>query len=259
MEIDAEDPSSAWSDADRDRLAEVSRWARAQPEVRTTVGPVFDAGRARLSVRTADMGGSAFGQLRQRVREELDQALEGSEIRAVLTGTPAVAYRGINRITDDLRRSLVLVFLVVTALLGLLLRSPRLAAISVLPNLFPLVLAYGAVGWTIETLDPLATVILTVALGIAIDDTIHISARYASERAAGRSRDEAIVTTMTATGRAVTVTSITLAAGLAVNLASSFPPLQMLGSLGAAAILLALVADLALLPALLSLFGRRDG
>jgi uncharacterized protein len=256
LEVDLDGPPRAWDEPAIRRATEAfATWARGQPEIRAVVRTVASdesGDRARLSLRTADIGGAAFGRLRERVHAEVGQQFEGTVIDARLTGTPAVAYRGINRITGDLRRALLGMFVIVTVLIGILLRSVRLAAMSILPNVLPLACAYGFVGWTATHLDPLATVILTVALGIAVDDTIHVLARYAREREVGHPPSEAMANALEATGRAVIITSVTLAIGLLVNCGSSFPPLQMLGTLGVVAMVLAMVADLGLLPALVS-------
>ena len=253
-------PGTRDAPATRAAIEAMASWARVQPEVRAVVQEhvsTRDADRTRLSLRTADIGGAAFGRLRAEVEAEVADLLVGTDMRATLTGTPAVAYRGINRITDDLRSALVGVLVIVTVLIGVLLRSVRLAAMSIVPNVLPLVVAYGLVGWMVTHLDPLATVILTVALGIAVDDTIHVLARYAREREAGHEPRDAMARALEATGRAVTITSLALAAGLLVNCGSSFPPLQMLGMLGATAMVLALVADLGLLPVMVSWSGPR--
>jgi hypothetical protein len=240
---------------DARRLADVRAWAEAQPEVRTVLGPfgadpqsaAFLAGdRARVSIRVPDIGGKAFADFEQRARA----ALEGDDL--TITGTTALAYFGVNRITAELRTSLLSVLAVVTLLMAALLRRPLLALLAVPPNLLPLWLGYSAVGLGGIELDPICVVILAVALGIAVDDTIHVTVRFVELRGKGHDPAHAAALAVEHTGRAVAVTSLALAAGLAVNTFSSFPPLSVLGTLGAGVILFALAADLLLLPALLA-------
>jgi hypothetical protein len=241
------------------RLAEVRAWAEAQPEARAVLGPFGDDpqsaafavdDRARVSIRVPDIGGKAFEELERRARD----ALGDDDI--TITGTTALAYFGVNRITTELRTSLLSVLVVVTLLMALLLRRPTLAVLAVPANLLPLWLGYAAVGLTGIELDPICVVILAVALGIAVDDTIHVMVRFVELRGGGNDGPEAAARAVEHTGRALTVTSLSLAAGLAVNAFSSFPPLAVLGTLGAGVILFALVTDLLLLPALLALTAR---
>lgn len=264
LEVELRAPPGTWTSPEGRRMLEqFEDWAAAQPEVRAVVGPgrlgldrrlVDEAGsHARVSLRVPDRGGRVFTRLQDRVREHLDAL----GIDAVVTGTTAIAYRGVNRITRDLRVSLVLVFVVVTLVIGVLLRSSRSALVTVPPNVLPLVVGYGAFGLLRLELDPLATVVLVVALGIAVDDTIHLLVRVHEERARVTSVVRVVQRAVDGTGRPVAITSVVLAAGLAMNLGSSFPPLRVLGGLGAAVILLALASDLLVLPALLVLTQRR--
>jgi uncharacterized protein len=222
------------------------------------LGQIVDVntwGRARTTLRTQDEGGNAFEALCVSVRRELDERLAGLGVEARVTGTPYVAYRGINRITFDLRDSLGLAFVLVALVILLLFRSPRLAALCLLPNAAPLIIGYGlmgAMGWMLDTTP---AVVFVLALGIAVDDTIHLLARTREEAALGRTVDDAIRTAVLHTGRSVTVTSVVLCAGFAVNRLSSFPSMVVLGSLGATVIAAAWACDLFVLPALLARWG----
>ncbi|HLT38522.1 MAG TPA: MMPL family transporter [Enhygromyxa sp.] len=257
------------------------RWLAAQPEVRSveglativaTLGPLAehapldryirdhdqDPGRfARIHAGLPDAGGRQFVAFAGRAEAELERRLAGTGVRAHATGTPLLAYQGVNRITDDLRTSFALVFAVVVGLTGLLFRSVWPAIVAILPNGLPLALGYATIGLLGEVLDPLAAVILTLALGIAVDDTLHVMVRTREELRTGVGVDQALRRAIEHSGRAVAVTSIVIAGGLALNLLSSFPPLQMLGLLGAVVISVALLADLLVLPALLVLLRGR--
>ena len=211
-----------------------------------------DGARLRIHAGMPDAGGKAFVAFAERAQAELRSRL-GEGVEAHATGTALLAYRGVNRITEDLRRSLAAVFLVVVVVIGLLFRSPWPALVGLLPNGAPLLLGYALIGLLGIVLDPLAAVILTLALGIAVDDTLHILVRTREELAAGRALDEAVRVAIEHSGRAVMVTSIVIMGGLSLDLASSFPPLQMLGLLGTVVIGLALVMNLTVLPAVVVL------
>ena len=95
--------------------------------------------------------------------------------------------------------------------------------------------------------------VLTLALGIAVDDTIHLLSRYREARADGFEAEEAIRLAVRHSGRAVLTTTVLLVAGLGANALSSFPTTARFGALGAWVITVALVCDVAVLPALLSI------
>ncbi|HVI03595.1 MAG TPA: MMPL family transporter, partial [Enhygromyxa sp.] len=217
-----------------------------------------DDGRfVRIHAGLPDAGGRDFVEFAARAEAELERRLQGTGIHADATGTPLLAYQGVNRITSDLRSSFALVFVIVIATIGLLFRSIWPALVAVLPNGIPLALGYAMIGLFGTVLDPLAAVILTLALGIAVDDTLHIMVRTREELRRGVGVEVALREAIDHSGRAVAVTSVVIAGGLALNLLSSFPPLQVLGLLGTVVITLALLADLLVLPALLVILRGR--
>ncbi|MFO7567835.1 MAG: MMPL family transporter [Enhygromyxa sp.] len=211
----------------------------------------------RIHAGLPDAGGQAFVDFAERAEAELERRLDGTGVLAHATGTPLLAYRGVNRITADLRASFALVFVIVVGLIGLLFRSAWPALVSIVPNGLPLLLGYATIGLLGEVLDPLAAVILVLALAIAVDDSLHVMVRTREELRRGAGVEQALTRALEHSGRAVALTSIVIAGGLALNLLSSFPPLQMLGLLGVVVISWALVADLLVLPALLVLLRGR--
>ncbi|GEM_PF-748964 len=227
------------------------------------LGP--EGARARIRAGLPDVSGRAFIAFAERAEAELRTRVQarGPGVEVHATGTPLLAYRGVNGITGDLRRSFAVVFLIVALVIGLLLRSAWATALTLLPNLLPLLFGYAAVAAVGGVLDPLAAVILTLGLGIAVDDSLHVLMRVREELRAApaenpkKTLEAALVRAMSHAGRSVTVTSVVLAAGLALNLGASFPPMQMLGLLGAVVVGTAWLADLLLLPALIVLLEGR--
>jgi predicted RND superfamily exporter protein len=218
--------------------------------------------RGRVVVRTADLGGRRFAALEQELGTILEAWLQGEaaraqQVRATLTGTTALSYGGVNRLAEDLRLAVLSAFLIVLGLILFIFRSVRIALITVVPNSLPLVCGYGLMGLMGWPLEPGPAVVFTVALGIAVDDTIHILSRAAeASEEHGKSHIDAVREAILNTGRPVVITSIILSAGFAINMLSAFPNNARVGALGAFVILVALVADLFLLPALLVLFGK---
>ncbi len=261
------------------RLVEIQRWAAAQPQVRATLGPESvpvtptsgagastarsegiwpaptwqpERGQGRVRIFVADAGGRAFAAFADQVRAQLPQS---DAVTYQLTGTAKLAYAGVNRITADLRAGLVTMLVVITVVLAGLLRSVTWALAGLVANAWPLAIGLGIVALGGAPLDPLSVVVVTVGVGLAVDDTIHILLR-AREHGGDV---PALVEALHSTGRAVVVTSVVLGAGLALNMLSSFPPLRTLGLLGALVIGTAMVGDLWLLPALVTLLRHRRG
>jgi uncharacterized protein len=146
---------------------------------------------------------------------------------------------------------LALAFGLVFIVLGLWLRSWRLLAAAVPANLFPVLLVFGMMGWAGTPLDIATATVGAIVLGIAVDNTVHFLFRFRHERAAGRDPLAAVAATARETGRAMTFTTLVLAVGFGVMMASGSASVAAFGMVMMLAVLGALVADLALLPALL--------
>jgi predicted RND superfamily exporter protein len=220
---------------------------------------VRDGGqRLRIHVGMPDAGGQAFVLFAARAEAELHLRLAAwPQLEAHATGTPLMAYRGVNSITQDLRSSFAQVFVVVVAAIAISFRSLWPALVAILPNLAPLLFGYALLGLLGKVLDPLAAVILTLALGLAVDNTLHVMARTREELARHKTIDDALRDAIRHSSWAVAVTSMVIVGGLLLDLGSSFPPLQMLGLLGSLVISLALLANLTVLPASLALLRGR--
>ena len=218
----------------------------------------LDRKRGRMIVRMRDIGGKAFEQVVQRSQNAVDEIFGDLPVTVSATGTPSVAYRGTNRITSDLRNSLSFAFIVIAFLIGILFKNVRIALICLVPNALPLLAGYGLMGAMGWYLQPSSALVFTVALGIAVDDTIHMMARYREGLVAGMSNQEAIHNAVIRCGNAVLITSLVLCVGFGVNMLSAFQQMTVLGALGTIVIFAALLCDVFVLPALLSLFGQND-
>jgi uncharacterized protein len=206
--------------------------------------------RANLIVRTGEVGSAAIRQLTHGIRGAARQALP-EPMRAEVTGNAILLARSADGIARSQPRSVGIAAVAIFALMSAALRSLRLGAIAMIPNLLPVAVYFGMLGLGAAPLSLPTSLIGAMALGIAVDDTAHYLVRYCRERAAGLSADEAARRTSAAVGRPIAVTSIVLAAGFGVILLSDFATLRQFGLLSAATILICMAADLALLPALL--------
>ena len=145
-------------------------------------------------------------------------------------------------------------FIAIGLLLCLLFRSFAVGAISMLPNVFPSLLTLGVMGWFDIPLDYNKVLLASVAMGIAVDDTVHLLSRFRHEFRARGSYEEALRAAMLDVGRALTITSIILVFGFLVLLFSRLESNSTQGLLLAGTIVSALIADFLLMPALVLTF-----
>lgn len=166
--------------------------------------------------------------------------------------------RIIQHITDAQVRSFTISLFLVTLVMMLLLRSVRLGAIAMVPNLLPAAMTLGLMGWVGIRLDVATVLIAAIAIGISVNDTSHIMFRFRHELARTPGDPEDAVRRMVVhTGRAVVASSIILIAGFGVLLFASVKSVSYFGLLSSMTIMSALLADLIITPALLLTFARR--
>lgn len=141
-------------------------------------------------------------------------------------------------------------FSVIAMMMCLVLGSIRMGLLSMIPNLTPVVVTLGAMGWAGIPLDYVKLLIACVAIGIAVDDTVHMIVRYRHEFSHCGSYEKALFASLKGVGRALFITSVVLVAGFLVNLFSIMQTMVDFGILVACTIAVALMADFLLLPAL---------
>ena len=197
-------------------------------------------------------------------------AVEGSIDRACAivrrslgpaTDVHAVGYMPVYiRLTEYLGRSFVksmpLAIALNFGLLVILLRSLRWALLGTLPNLLPVALLLGVMGWIGMRLDIAAISIACVAFGIVVDDTIHLLVHARASVAAGESPAAAVRSTLRTGGSAIFWTTMVLSGGFATFVAARVVPVRLFGTLLAATLLAGLVCDLLLFPLLLTVSSR---
>lgn len=179
--------------------------------------------------------------------DQLDIAPE--DIR--VTGVAVLFSDMLEQLVDSQLSTLGFVLTATLFMFALLLRSWRLAVVGLLPNVLAALLILAFMGYLGIPLDLMTITITAIVIGIGVDDAIHYLHRYQEERDLGYSAVDSVLTTHASIGAAIYFTSFTVIAGFAVLLFSRFVPTIYFGALAALAMLLALTANLTLLPALL--------
>ncbi len=154
----------------------------------------------------------------------------------------------------DQYRSFGLTVPAVFVVLVLCFRSVKVAAVAMVPNLLPILFCLGAMGWTGIPVNMTTAMMLSVTLGIAVDDTVHYVWRFREELAQRGDYREALVATSRSVGRACLFTTIVITGGFWILMLSQFLPTAYFGGLIGFTMLGTLAADLVLLPVLLVVF-----
>jgi predicted RND superfamily exporter protein len=210
-----------------------------------------DHARANLVVRTGTVGSEAVLGLAAALERSVAEAGLPPPLAGSVTGNAILLSRSADGIANGQMQAVCLaagsIFLLILA--GL--RSLPLAVIAMIPNVLPVLLFFGLLGAGLAPLSLPTSLIGSVALGIAIDDTVHYIVRYRAERMAGRAPDEASRRASHSVGTAIVTACAMLVVGYSIVALSGFATLREFGLLSAGTMLLCLLTDLILLPALL--------
>ena len=166
------------------------------------------------------------------------------------TGTTVVALRTNDYLVQSLVNSLGIALLLISIVMAFMFRRKSILFASLITNLIPIFTVLGILSWLGISIRPPTAMTFSVALGIAVDDSLHFLLRYRKELRQGSNRVEAIKATIINTGSALMITTTILVSGFSVLLLSAFLPTYQFGMLAAGMIGTALLCDLTLLPAL---------
>jgi predicted RND superfamily exporter protein len=206
-----------------------------------------DHARANLVVRTGAVGSSQVLALSRSIEE----AILKEEMPAVAVEVSSNAIL-LSRSADGIARSqplsIAMASIAIALLVSFALGSIRLGLIAMIPNVIPVLIFFGALGVGAADLSVPTSLIGCMALGVAIDDTVHWLSRYRAERVLGRGKKLAIQTTLRRVGRPIAITSLMLGFGFLVVTGSRFATLQSFGWLSAFTMAVCLLTDLLLLP-----------
>lgn len=221
-----------------------------------------DQQKMRVSLKVADIGSIKLDSLLDNVvNKKMDDLFADTEIEAKATGTTLLFVKGNKFLVQNLRKSLILAFLIIAIIMGILFKNPKMIAISLIPNLIPLIMIAGIMGYFDIALRPSTVLIFSVVFGISVDDSIHFLAKYRQELFANNFFvPMAISKSIRETGASMIYTSVVLFAGFIIFSFSEFIGTTMLGVLTSTTLLIAMFANLIVLPALLMVFddGKRS-
>ncbi len=207
---------------------------------------------ARISVSMADVGNVRLPQILDSINQQVDRLFPKGKYVVRLTGTSITFLEGSSFIINGLKESIFWAFLLIALCMLYLFRSLRILLCSLIPNVIPLVITAGVMGWAGIPLKPSTVLVFSVALGIAIDITIRFLVNYKQELPQQQFNiRNTVIETIHGTGISIIYTSLVLIAGFIIFSFSGFGGTQALGWLTSLTLVTATFTNLVLLPALL--------
>jgi uncharacterized protein len=217
----------------------------------------------RISMSMADVGTAVLLPIEDSIKRNANRILNGIDSIAIadgskavynvtVTGTSATFLEGSKFIINGLKESIFWAFLLIALCMLYLFKSARILLCSLIPNVIPLIITAGIMGWAGVALKPSTVLVFSVALGIAIDITIRFLVNYKQELPTYNNDVNATVSaTIKNTGLSIVYTSLVLIAGFVIFCFSSFGGTIALGWLTSVTLLVATLTNLILLPVLL--------
>lgn len=207
---------------------------------------------ARITTFMKDVKTDRMEEIEDRLLENIEKIFPSERYNVYMTGSALLFLKGTKYLVKNLVLSLAFAIFLIALFMAYLFRSFRMIVISLIPNLLPLVITAGVMGFVGVPIKPSTILVFSIAFGISVDDTIHFLAKYRQELTANKWRiQKSVYAALKETGVSMFYTSIVLFFGFSVFVISNFGGTVALGALVSATLLFAMLANLILLPSLL--------
>jgi uncharacterized protein len=207
---------------------------------------------ARVSIQMADVGSVDMERVKERVQKIVDEVFPKDKYDVTLTGTSLIFLKGNDYLVDNLMQSMISALIIISVMMAFLFFSWKMVLISLIPNIVPLLMTLGIMGFFDIRLKPSTIIIFSVAYGIVVDFTIHYLAKY---RNSLKKHDWdmriAIPESLRDAGPSIIYTAVALFAGFIIFAASDFGGTIALGVLTSLSLFFGMLMNLLLLPSLL--------
>jgi hypothetical protein len=213
---------------------------------------------ARITTFMKDIGTDKMDVIQERLKAVIAKEFPSEKYTVSVTGKALVFIKGTNYLIKNLVISLSLAILLISIFMAWMFRSHQMILISLIPNMLPLLITAGLMGFLGIPIKPSTILVFSIAFGISVDDTIHFLAKYRQELIANKWKIQpSVYAALRETGVSMFYTSIVLFFGFLVFTISSFGGTIALGGLVSVTLLLAMVSNLLLLPSLLLTFEKK--
>ncbi|MCF8386483.1 MAG: MMPL family transporter [Bacteroidales bacterium] len=206
----------------------------------------------RISVQMANIGTHDIARIRGELIPIINKIFPPDRYDVEITGTSVVFLKGTEYLVKNLLTSLILALVAISILMALLFSSPRMIAISLVPNLIPQIMTAGMMGYLAISIKPSTILIFSIALGISVDNAIHFLSRYRlALKLYNWNIRESVLAALRETGYSMVYSSVVLFFGFIIFTLSSFGGTESLGYLISFTLVIALLSNLFVLPSLL--------
>ncbi len=207
---------------------------------------------ARITTFMKDISTDRMEAIEAQLQQKIDKLFPKDRYEVFITGKALIFQKGTKYLRNNLFLSLGLAIVIISLFMAYMFRSFRMIIVSLIPNLLPLLITAGLMGYLGVPIKPSTILVFSIAFGISVDDTIHFLAKYRQELQANKWKiRKSVYGALRETGVSMFYTSIVLFFGFSVFTISSFGGTVALGGLVSITLLLAMLANLLLLPSLL--------
>ncbi|WP_066223501.1 efflux RND transporter permease subunit [Formosa haliotis] len=207
---------------------------------------------ARITTFMKDIGTDKMQDIEDDLQTKIDKLFPTDRYKVTMTGKALVFQKGTTYLVKNLAISLSLAILLISLFMAYMFRSFKMILISLIPNLLPLLVTAGLMGYLGVPIKPSTILVFSIAFGISVDDTIHFLAKYRQELQANNWKiKRSVYGALRETGVSMFYTSTVLFFGFSVFMISSFGGTVALGGLVSVTLLFAMLSNLLLLPSLL--------
>jgi len=214
--------------------------------------------KTRVSFQMADVGTKELNRITGKLRPVVDSIFNPEHFRVIITGNSVVYVRGTEFLINHLFMSVGIAIVSISLLLALMFSSVRMIAVSMLPNIIPLIITAAIMGFTGVPIKPSTIIVFSIALGISVDNAIQYLSRYRHElKKTGNDIKRSAINALREAGFSMIYTSIVLILGFSIFMVSGFGGIQALGMLVSTTLLIAMFFNMVVLPSLLLSLDKR--
>lgn len=216
-----------------------------------------DGSIARMTTFIKDENGEKMEAIEAHLRNKVDKLFPSPRYEVIITGKASVFQKGTKYLLDNLLSSLLFAFLITGGLVAIMFRSFKMVLVSIIPNLLPLLMTAGLMGFLGIPLKPSTILVFGIAFGMSVDDTLRFLAQYRLELSRNDWKiKKSVFATFDDAGISMFYTSIVLFFGFSVFMLSSFGGTIALGGLVALTLFFGMLSNLVLLPSLVLSLNR---
>lgn len=204
----------------------------------------------RFTGKMDDVGSKKVMQINTQFEQFYQTEINTQLVDYKMTGTALLIDKNNESLAMNMLAGLAIAFLLIALLIGIIFKSIRMALLSIIPNVIPLAIIGGLMGFMGTAINMSTSIIFTIAFGIAVDDTIHFLSKFKIESARGTSLIYSLKRTYISTGKAIVLTTLILCGGFISLVFSDFKSTFLIGTYVGLILFVAVITDLLLLPVL---------